>query len=220
MKARAFWAVATLVPGIFLMQANGTMAVAVIDLDRAVAATPEGKEAITKLTTFGNEQRTAIQNKVKEADDLENRLRTQDRVLSETARAEMVRNLDATRTTIQTMQDEAQNKFTQLQKQLLGPVEQKTATAVSAYAAERGLKIVFDASSLGNALVYVHDTADITTEIIRRIAANEQKPGSPLNASERLQQQLLRRKWMDIDFMKDVRSRSSSSTIQISQNGN
>jgi hypothetical protein len=44
--------------------------------------------------------------------------------------------------------------------------------AVRAYANEHSLKIVLDASALQNGLVYVHDTADITTEIIRRIASN------------------------------------------------
>ena len=42
--------------------------------------------------------------------------------------------------------------------------------AVTAYAAEHSLKIVLDASVLQSGIVYFHDTADITTEIIRRIA--------------------------------------------------
>jgi hypothetical protein len=59
-----------------------------------------------------------------------------------------------------------------LEQELLGPVQQKTANAVRTYAAEHSLKIVLDASALQGGLVYVHDTADITTEIIRRIALN------------------------------------------------
>jgi len=58
MKGTAFLALATLVPGLFLMQATGGTAVAVIDFDRAIRETSEGRDAIEKLTTFGNEQRT------------------------------------------------------------------------------------------------------------------------------------------------------------------
>jgi len=37
---------------------------------------------------------------------------------------------------------------------------------------EHGVKIVLDSSALQGGLLYVHDTADITTEIIRRIASD------------------------------------------------
>ncbi len=93
------------------------------------------------------------------------------------------------------MGEDAQRKIAQMQQELLVPVEQKTATAVSAYAAEHGVKIVLDASALQSGLVYVHDTADITSEIIRRIANDLQKPGQQ-DASLR-SQRLLNRKWLD-----------------------
>ena len=198
MKTTLFVAIATLVPGIFLMQANGGPTVAVIDFDRAVSDAPGGRDAITKITAFRNEQLTAITAKQKEADDLENRLRTQDRVLSNDARTQLTRNLETTRTTLQTMGEEAQKKIAEMQQQLITPIEQKTAMAVSAYAAEHGVKIVLDASTLQGGIVYVHDTADITTEIIRRIASDLQKPDR-LDASVR-SQQFLNRKWMQFSI--------------------
>src|SRR6185295_20300217 len=96
-------AAATLLPGIFLMQANGGPTVAVVDFDRAVSDAPGGRDAISKITAFRNEQLTAITAKQKEADDLEDRLRTQERVLTNDARTQLTRNLETTRTTIQTM---------------------------------------------------------------------------------------------------------------------
>src|SRR5207244_11876861 len=102
MKMSLFVAMATLVPGVFLMQANGGATVAVIDFDRAVSEAPGGKEAIGKLTTFQNEQITAITAKQREADDLENRLRVQTPVLTETVRTQLAKNLETTRTSIQT----------------------------------------------------------------------------------------------------------------------
>src|SRR5262245_59343404 len=93
MKARALFAVFALVPGMFLLQTPGGAAVAVIDFDRAVADTQEGKDAITKLTDFANERRSAIATKVKEANELENRLRVQSSVLNDTARTQLSREL-------------------------------------------------------------------------------------------------------------------------------
>src|SRR5262245_41148668 len=125
MKMRTLFAAATLIPGVFLMQTSGSLAVAVVDFDRAVASTPDGKEALTKLKTFGDEQTSAIQKKAKEANDLQDKLRLQDRVLSAETRTQMTRELETARTAVETMQDEAQKKFTEMQQQLLGPIEQK-----------------------------------------------------------------------------------------------
>jgi len=219
-KTRAFLAIATLIPGFFLMQSSGALAVAVVDFDRIVASTSDGKEAIKKLQTFGDEQTTAIEKKVREAEEMESRMRSQERVLSESARTELTHNLDAARTAIDTMQQEAQRKFSQMQQELLGPVEKKAATAVSAYASERGVKIVFDAARLSDALVYVHDTADITTEMIRRIAANEQNPGRILDASERLQQQLLHRTFIDIEFLNAAHTSPATSLARLARTAN
>jgi outer membrane protein len=207
MKTTVFFAIATLVPGIFLLQANGGASVAVIDFERAVREAPGGREALTKLTAFQNEQATAIETKQREADALENRLRSQDRALDEAARTQLTKDLQTAQASVQTLGDEAQKKFVQMRQELLAPVEQKTAMAVSAYASEHSLKIVLDASVLQNGLVYVHDTADITTEIIRRIASNleNHRDADAALGSERF----LNRKWLKFSIRPEQPTRYS-----------
>src|SRR5437667_10035884 len=97
MKTTLFAVAATLVPGIFLMQASGGSTVAVIDFERAVNDAPGGKDAITKISTYRNEQLTAITAKQKEAEDIENRLRLQERTLSEAARTQLTQKLKTKR---------------------------------------------------------------------------------------------------------------------------
>src|SRR5215467_9123327 len=172
MKTIVLVAIATLIPGMFLMQANGGSPVAVIDFERAVSEAPGGKDALDKLNNFANDQRTAIAKKQQEADDLANKLRTQDRALSEAARTQLNKDLQTAEASVQTMADSAQTKLAQMRTELLSPIAQKTTMAVSAYASEHSVKIVLDASTLQNGLVFVHDTADITSEIIRRIASD------------------------------------------------
>jgi len=92
------------------------------------------------------------------------------------------------------MADDAQKKLGQMQQELLAPISQKTAMTVSAYANEHSVKIVLDASALQNGLVYVHDTADITTEIIRRIASDLENHRD-LSASNR-SDKFLNRTWV------------------------
>ena len=178
MNGRFLFGMVAIVPAMFLVQTTGSSAVAVINFDRVVAEAPGGRDAIAKLNTFSNEQRTALEKKQKEAQDMQDRLLAQDRVLSEAARAQLIRDLDAAQTSLQTMGEEAQKKILQMEQDLLRPVQLKAENAVRGYAVEHSLKIILDASTLRDGLAYVHDTADITSEIIRRTAMNLDNPAS------------------------------------------
>ena len=179
------------------MQASGGSSVAVIDFARVVNEAPGGKDALNKLNAFSNDQMTAIAKKQQEADQLANRIRTQDRALSVETRAQLNKDLQTAETSAETMANEAQKKLDQMRQQLLTPIEQKTAMALSSYAAEHSVKIVLDASALQNGLVYVHDTADITTEIIRRIASDleNNREHASLQSGR-----FFNRNWLNIDF--------------------
>ena len=199
---KAFMAVAAFVPGMFLVQASGGTAVAVVDFQRAVAETPEGKTAISKLTAFKKEQQTAIDQKIKEADDLETRISTQAGARSEASLTQLNRDLATARANIQTMAEDAQNKMEKMGDELLGPIQSKTATVVRGYAAERGYKIVLDASVLQEGLFYVHDTADITSEIVRRIASDlNPSDSNPAPKTASFQERLIRRTWVHASFV-------------------
>jgi Skp family chaperone for outer membrane proteins len=205
MKVNALMALAAIVPGMFLVQTSGGTPVAVVNFQRALAETPEGKDAITKLTTFETDRRTAINQKIKEADALESQMKVQDSVRSDAARTQMAHDLDAARAEIQSMGQDAQDKLDQMEEQLLKPVQLKTANAIQGYATEHGLKIVLDASVLQDGLFYVHDTADITSEIIRRIAASADKPGAQAAAlDETPQERILHRAWNGVNFAQQL----------------
>ena len=205
MKVRTLLAVAAVVPGMFLVQASGGATVAVVDFQRAVVDTPEGKSAVSKLTAFGTEQETAIQEKIKAAEALANQIRTQKGVRSDAAIDQMTRDLDAARANIQSMGEEAQKKFDQMQEQLLGPVQLRTANAVRGYANEHGLRIILDKSVLGDGLFYVHDTADITSEILRRLAADLSRPeGQHAALAETPQQKIIQRAWNRVNFAQQL----------------
>jgi hypothetical protein len=78
--------------------------------------------------------------------------------------------------------------------------------AVSAYANEHSVKIVLDSSSLRNGLLYVHDTADITSEIIRRIASDleSHRDHASLNSEK-----VLNRAWLKTDINRRPATNSS-----------
>ena len=206
MKRSMLLAISALVPGMFLMQSTGSSSVAIIDFERVVEESA-GKDAINKLNAFAADQTNAIQKKTQDAQDIQNRLRVQDRALSTSARDQLTKDLADAQTQIEKLRNDAQQKFEQMQQQLLGPAQKKTMDAINNYAAEHSVKIVFDASALGSSLLYVHDTADITTEIIRKIAADLENPDRPQDAESKLAAQLKQRQWIRVPTFKlDIRN--------------
>jgi Skp family chaperone for outer membrane proteins len=184
------------------MQSTGSSSVAVVDVDRAVEETA-GKAALAQINEFAAQQKDAIDKKAKEAEALETRLRVQDRALSTAARDQLAKNLADAQAAVEKMSDEAQKKLDEMSQNLLGPAQQKTIEAINNYANQNSIKVVFDRSILRNGLVYVNDTADITTEIIRRIAANLENPNQNKDAAAHLQAQIGHRQWVTIPSFSD-----------------
>jgi len=156
----------------------GGMKVAVIDFQAALANNTEGKKAQAQLAGEVSKRQSEFEKKQKSLEDMQAKLRTQDKALSETARADLTRDIDRTNTELQRMNDDAQKELGDLQQQLLRPIAERVQKILQGYAAEMGYGIVLDAMTV----VYFQDIADITTEIIRRVDADvaaTAKPAAP-----------------------------------------
>jgi outer membrane protein len=143
--------------------------VAVVDFQKAVLENVEGKKAQEKLMAEVGKRQKDFEEKQKNLADAQNKLQTQDKALSDTAKADLSRQIDKLNTDLQRMNDDAQKDIGDLQQQLLRPIADRAQKILQAYSAENGLAVVFDVSSQANNIIYVQDVADITTEIIRRV---------------------------------------------------
>ena len=158
--------------------AAGTYKVAVIDFQAALAGNVEGRKAQEKLGTEVNKRQADMEKIQKSMEDAQSKLRTQDRALSDAAKAELSRDIDRMNTELQRKNDDAQKELQDLQQQLLRPIAERLQKVLQAYASEMGYAVVLDAMSV----VYFQDVADITTEIIRRVDADvaaTTKPAAP-----------------------------------------
>jgi outer membrane protein len=158
--------------------AAGGTKIAVIDFQAALASNSEGKKAQEKLGTEVSKRQADMEKIQKTLDDAQNKLRTQDRALSDAAKADLSRDIDRMSTELQRKNDDAQKELQELQQQLLRPIAERLQKVLQAYASEMGYAVVLDAMSV----VYFQDVADITTEIIRRVDADvavTTKPAAP-----------------------------------------
>jgi Skp family chaperone for outer membrane proteins len=156
----------------------GAGKVAVVDLQRAITENADGKKAQEKFKVEFEKRQKDFEDKQKALTDAQNKLQTQDKALSETAKAELAKQIDKYNTELQRMNDDAQKDLGDLQQQLFRPIAEKTQDVLKSYSTENGFAVVFDSSSQANSIIYVQDVADITTEIIRRVDATPSKPAA------------------------------------------
>jgi len=162
----------------------GAGKVAVVDFQKAVTENSEGKKAQEKFMGELNKRQKEFEDKQKAMTDAQTKLQNGDKALSETAKADLAKQIDKLNTELQRMNDDAEKELRDLQQQLFRPIMEKTQDVVKSYSTENGFAVVFDVSSQANSIVYVQDVADITTEIIRRVDATPTKaPATPATST-------------------------------------
>ena len=166
-----------LAPAIVLAQ--GTPKIAVVDFERAVVESAEGKKASAQFNAKVEEHRSKIEAKQKELEDIQTRLATQQRALSEAAIADLNRNLQRGQTDLTRMNEDAQRELEGYRNELLRPISETAARLLEAYAAEQSYTVIFDLSNPQTNIVYASDTLNVTAEVTRRIdAALAQAPAA------------------------------------------
>jgi Skp family chaperone for outer membrane proteins len=162
---------------------SGAGKVAVIDLQKAITENADGKKAQEKFMAEFNKKQKDFEDKQKALTEAQTKLQTQDKALSETAKADLTKQIDKYNTDLQRMNDDAQKDLGDLQQQLFRPIAEKAQDVLKSYSNENGFAAVFDVSSQANSIIYYQDVADITTEIIRRIDSTPTKPASAAPAT-------------------------------------
>src|SRR5436190_23189835 len=81
--------------------------VAVVDFQKAVTENSEGKKAQEKFMAELNKRQKEFEDKQKALSEAQNKLQTQDKVLSDTVKADLAKQIDRLNTELQRMNDDA-----------------------------------------------------------------------------------------------------------------
>jgi outer membrane protein len=145
-----------------------------VDFNRVVVESAEGKKKAAEFTTEMNNLRATLEKLQSEITADQERLRTQQNVLSEAARVELTRKIDANTTKLTRDTEDAEKRAAEQQNILFGPIAQAAQAILNAYAKEAGYAAIFDARP-ETGLLFLDPVADITTEVIRRVDAEMAK---------------------------------------------
>jgi len=179
MRRISLFALTLLLPAALFGQAPAAGSkIAVIDMQRAIVENAEGKKAQDHFVAEVTKRQSDFEKKQKALDDAQTKLRTQDRALSDSAKADLSKQIDQLTTEMNRLNEDAQKELGELQQQLLRPIAEKTNEVLNRYAKENGFSVVFDVSGQASNILYVNDLSDITSEVIRRVDAENSKPAS------------------------------------------
>ena len=140
--------------------------VAVIQIQAALAATKEGQKAAADLEVKLAPRKKELDGKQADIKDLQERLQRGGNTLSDTAKEDLTRNIDAKTKSYNRELEDAQAELEQEQQKVVGALGQKMMAVIDKYAQQNGFAIVLDVSSQNTPVLYASNTVDITKEVI------------------------------------------------------
>ena len=140
-----------------------------VDLQSVVAQSILGKAGTTQMEQLSKKLETelvALQTKLKDA---QTRQQTQASLLSESASAQLAKDIDRLNREFTFKQQEAQSEMQTMQADLLADFEKKVLPILEALAKEKNLHAVFNVADSG--AVYVFPGLNLSPELVKRVDA-------------------------------------------------
>ena len=153
-----------------------TIKVGIIDMERAIVGSVEGKKAEAAFTAKLEQLRKSIETQQKELEAQQTKLRTQERLLDDTLKANMTRDIERRQTELTRAQEDAQKELDTLRTELMRPIAEVAETIMEKYAREQDYTLIIDTSNPQNgSIVWTNPKAEITDTITKMIDAEMAK---------------------------------------------
>src|SRR5438128_1579178 len=177
----------TLVVSVSLVHGQ-TWRVAVVDFEKAIVESVEGKKSSDKFNGTLQAKQADGEKRQKELEDAQRKLQTQERTLSDTAKANLQKDIERRTTELQRYNEDTQKELQSLRDELLRPIAERASAILNAMAVEQGYTLIVDVSNPQNSVVWFNPKNDITAELTKRIdaemaKASEAKPAGPAGSA-------------------------------------
>ena len=161
------------------IQGQEMVKVGVIQIDRAIFESEEGKAAMADLQKKVDAKQEEFAKQQKEIQDLQGQIQRQGATLNQEAQAALARNLERKQITFQRATEDAQREFNQLRTDIYNRIGRKIAVEVQKYAAENNFYLILNSSSQNSQVLFNDNSVDITSDIIKRFNLAQTSPASP-----------------------------------------
>jgi len=140
--------------------------IAVIDVQRVVAESDPGKEAIQKLKVISDAKVQEGQTLQQDMATLQEQFNKQRYTVSEQRLAEMTKELEDKNIAIRRFEDDAKRELEEARRRELGGLEERILPIINQIGQEEGITLIFNKFQSG--LVYADEAVDITDDVILR----------------------------------------------------
>ncbi len=147
--------------------------IAFIDPQTIASNSVEGKAATARIQELTKKKAGEIQQKQKQAQDIQTKLQQGGSVLSDAARAQQEKELQRLQRELQGMQEDANTEVQELQAQLQAEFLKKLNPIIDAVATEKGLHLIFSTDS---GILWGFSGLDLSQEVIKRFDAASKTP--------------------------------------------
>lgn len=143
--------------------------IAFVNVQAVLSQSALGKAGATQIEALSKKLQseiTAIETKLKDA---QSKQASQSQLLSESAAAQLAKDIDRLTRELNFKREEAQSEYQAMQEDLLQDFQRKVVPLMEALAKEKGLYALFDVGSAG--AVYVFPGVDLSPELVKRVDA-------------------------------------------------
>src|ERR1700683_2906476 len=176
-KSKVFlWAVLALAVTLTAQAQQGKFAV--INIQGAIISTKDGQKAAAELNAKTAPKKKELEQKQNDINALQDQLNKGSNTLSETAKNDLYKNIEAKKKGLQREVEDAQADLEADQQKLLQQLAPKMLAVIEKYARENSITMVVDVSSPQTPVLYASPSIDITKEIIELYDKNTSSGGA------------------------------------------
>ena len=150
--------------------------IAFVNLQQIAGLTAEGKAAAARVDALIQKKQSEGADKAKTLAANQQKLQQSGALLSETARAQLEKDVEKQQVDGQRFQQDAQAEINELQQELQSDFQKKLFPILQQLAQERGLQILFSAADAG--VVWAEAGLDLTIDAVKKMDAGTAKLAS------------------------------------------
>ena len=139
---------------------------AVINIQGAIISTKDGQKAAAELNAKTAPKKRELEQKQNEINALQDQLNKGSNTLSDTAKNDIYKSIEAKKKNLQREVEDAQADLEADQQKLLQQLGQKILAVIEKYARDNSITMVVEVSSPQTPVLYASPSVDITKEII------------------------------------------------------
>jgi outer membrane protein len=148
--------------------------VAFVDLQKFASKSVKAQTMQKKLMDLMNTKRTALENKKKELQDLQEKLQKQGPMLKEDTRNQMIKEIGIKEMEFKLAEKEAQNSLQNEEREMMEVFQRDLTKIIARIRAQKGLIMVFNQA----ALLSADDALDITEDVAKAYDAEAAAPAA------------------------------------------